>query len=94
MKQLTDAALAAETLRLRGPMTSANLFGWLFLAGLAGVQNRDQLGHVEWGPSRSTRWRLVRDVNALRDDLAQLGYDVTPDQLTDRMMAGRRAIVA
>lgn len=83
-KHLSDAVMIGEAVRLFGAPATARLFGWLMVAAMSGVERRDDLVRVEWA-SYSTRQRVAMDVRQLRELLAAKGYDLTEDQVMERV---------
>lgn len=85
-KHLSDETLAREMIAFLGIAGATKLLGWLTLAALAGVEHRSQLRDARIPfASRTTRWRLARDVELLREHLRGLGYELTPDELAERL---------
>lgn len=92
-KDLSNAALLAEMGRFFGPARAAKFMGWLMLAALNGIEHRDQLPTGNWA-SQATRYRVAMDVRDFRVFLAAAGYDLTDDELIERVIRPRGVAVA
>lgn len=75
-KELTDSVMLrvmAEELKPRGMVV---VLGWCVVYATAGLEGLDDV--IKRGPgSPATRYRVVSDINRVRDRLRRDGYDVT-----------------
>lgn len=75
-RELTDEALAREFQTLFGFRRAVVLMGWCALLVVYGVKDRQGMIEAKIG-GRTTRYRVLADLQMLRDHLEREGYDMS-----------------